>query len=136
MSEKLVVPFESASKAEVGDDYKRYTCSRDHNFFMAGAAAMAGIAALRAGAGLVTVACPAVASYSPELMTEPIQRAHELAAKLTLTAIGPGIGTADETREMVRTLYTTLEKPMVVDADESNPPENVSTEEVALLGNG
>jgi hydroxyethylthiazole kinase-like uncharacterized protein yjeF len=85
-----------------------------------GAAAMAGIAALRAGAGLVTVTCPAVASYSPELMTEPLERAQELAAKLTLTAIGPGIGTADETRKMVRTLYATLEKPMVVDADALN----------------
>ena len=85
-----------------------------------GAAAMAGIAALRVGAGLVTVACPAVASYSPELMTEPIGRVHELAPKLTLTAIGPGIGTADDTREMVRSLYATLEKPMVVDADALN----------------
>jgi NAD(P)H-hydrate epimerase len=91
-----------------------------------GAAAMAGTAALRAGAGLVTVACPesvlaAVATYSPELMTEALtDRIYEMAAKLTLTAIGPGIGTADETREMVRTLYATLEKPMVVDADALN----------------
>lgn len=91
-----------------------------------GAAAMAGTAALRAGAGLVTVACPesvlsAVASYSPELMTEALtDRIHEQAAKLTLTAIGPGIGTADETREMVRRLYSTLEKPMVIDADALN----------------
>jgi NAD(P)H-hydrate epimerase len=86
-----------------------------------GAAAMAGIAALRAGAGLVTVACPeSLVEYSPELMTEPIGKARELAEKLTLTAIGPGIGTADETREMVRTLYATLEKPMVVDADALN----------------
>ena len=42
-----------------------------------GAAAMAGLAALRAGAGLVTVACPesalaGVASHSPEIMTEPL----------------------------------------------------------------
>jgi hydroxyethylthiazole kinase-like uncharacterized protein yjeF len=86
-----------------------------------GAAAMAGIAALRAGAGLVTVACPeSLVEYSPELMTEPIGKAHDLAAKLTLTAIGPGIGTADETRDMVRNLYTTVEKPMVVDADALN----------------
>ena len=42
-----------------------------------GAAAMAGLAALRSGAGLVTVACPesaisAVAAHAPELMTEPL----------------------------------------------------------------
>ena len=86
-----------------------------------GAAAMAGIAALRAGAGLVTVACPeSLVEYSPELMTEPIEKAQELAEKLTLTAIGPGIGTEDETREVVRTLFATLEKPMVVDADALN----------------
>jgi NAD(P)H-hydrate epimerase len=96
-----------------------------------GAAAMCGTAALRAGAGLVTVACPeaalsSIAAYSPELMTEPLQAGHalkriqELAGKLTLTAIGPGIGTDDETREVVRTLFATLDKPMVVDADALN----------------
>jgi NAD(P)H-hydrate repair Nnr-like enzyme with NAD(P)H-hydrate dehydratase domain len=42
-----------------------------------GAAAMAGIAALRAGAGLSTVASAAsaisaIASYAPEIMTEPL----------------------------------------------------------------
>ena len=42
-----------------------------------GAAAMAGMAALRAGAGLVTVAAPKsvqplIAMYAPELMTEPL----------------------------------------------------------------
>jgi len=103
-----------------------------------GAAAMAGIAALRAGAGLVTVACPAsavpsVMAFSPELMTEPLaetpsgviarkalDRIRELAEKLTVTAIGPGIGTEDETREVVQTLFATLNKPMVVDADALN----------------
>ncbi len=43
----------------------------------AGAPAMAGMAALRSGAGLVTVACPGVilptvARFSPALMTEPL----------------------------------------------------------------
>jgi NAD(P)H-hydrate epimerase len=103
-----------------------------------GAAAMAGLAALRAGAGLVTVACPesalaSVAALSPELMTEPLpetasgaigsaalDRIRELAGKLTLTAIGPGIGTDEETREVVRTLFATLDKPMVIDADALN----------------
>jgi hydroxyethylthiazole kinase-like uncharacterized protein yjeF len=103
-----------------------------------GAAAMAGLAALRSGAGLVTVACPqsalaSVAAFSPELMTEPLPetesgvisrealpKIQELAGKLTLTAIGPGIGTEDETREVVRTLFGTLQKTMVVDADALN----------------
>ena len=103
-----------------------------------GAAAMAGLAALRAGAGLVTVACPesalsAVAAHTPELMTEPLaetasgaigraafDRIAELSKKCTLTAIGPGIGTADETRDVVLRLFGELDKPMVIDADALN----------------
>ncbi|MES1261427.1 MAG: NAD(P)H-hydrate dehydratase [Acidobacteriota bacterium] len=103
-----------------------------------GAAAMAGMAALRAGAGLVTVACPesalaAIAAHGPELMTEPlretssgtiskaaIDRALELADKRTVIAIGPGIGTGDETRELVLRLFTGLNKPLVIDADALN----------------
>jgi NAD(P)H-hydrate epimerase len=61
-----------------------------------------------------------VAAFSPELMTEPRGRIHELMEKLTLLAIGPGIGTDDETRDLVRTLFATLDKPMVVDADALN----------------
>jgi NAD(P)H-hydrate epimerase len=51
-------------------------------------------------------------------MTAPFAR--EMAEKLTITAIGPGIGTSDETRELVRDLFATLNKPMVVDADALN----------------
>ncbi len=103
-----------------------------------GAAAMAGMAALRAGAGLVTVACPesaagAVSAFSPELMIEPLpesktgaivraslDKIQELASKFTITALGPGIGIEDGTREVVRNLFTSVAKPMVVDADALN----------------
>lgn len=103
-----------------------------------GAAAMSGLAALRAGAGLVTVACPesvlmAVAQHAPELMTEPLPetadgaiglaalgRIEELAEKRTLVGIGPGIGTADETKQVVSRLFNGLPKPMVIDADALN----------------
>ncbi len=103
-----------------------------------GAAAMSGIAALRAGAGLVTVACPesalsAIAAHSPELMTEPlpetasgaiskaaIPRLLELADKRSVVAIGPGIGTDDETAAVVSHLFHHLTKPLVVDADALN----------------
>lgn len=103
-----------------------------------GAAAMAGLSALRAGAGLVTVACPesalpAVSSHTAELMTEPLpetpsgeisrnafDRIVELARKRTLVAIGPGIGTDDETRATVVRLFNELREPMVVDADALN----------------
>jgi len=90
-----------------------------------GAAAMAGLAALRAGAGLVTVACPeaiaeAVGAHAPELMVEGMDRVEELAKTRSVVAVGPGIGTAPETSEMVRRLFAGLEKPMVVDADALN----------------
>ncbi len=75
----------------------------------AGAAAMAGFSALRAGAGLVTVATAksvlgTVAGFHPELMTEPLEETaagtiavgaqtaiEELAEKKTVLTIGPGI---------------------------------------------
>lgn len=95
-----------------------------------GAAAMSGMAALRAGAGLVTVASapaaiPVISAYSPELMTEALPEdelnaVRKLMEKLTLLAIGPGIGTADPTAHLVRDLFATCEKPMVVDADALN----------------
>jgi NAD(P)H-hydrate epimerase len=103
-----------------------------------GAAAMSGLAALRAGAGLVTVACPAsalpaVAAHAPELMTEPLpetfdgtisraafERIMELAAKRSVLAMGPGIGTDDETKEVVRRIFLELDKPAIFDADALN----------------
>jgi NAD(P)H-hydrate epimerase len=103
-----------------------------------GAAAMAGLSALRAGAGLVTVACPesavsAVSAHTAELMTEPLaetesgeiaraafDRIMELAGKRTLVAIGPGIGTGDETRSTVVRLFHEIREPMVIDADALN----------------
>ena len=84
----------------------------------AGAPAMASLAALRAGAGLVTAAVPApvlpqvVAPFAPELMTWPLaatrggricrreSRARTLAALtagMTVLAIGPGLGQSPET---------------------------------------
>ena len=103
-----------------------------------GAAAMAGIAALRAGAGLVTVACPesalqSVAQYAPEIMTEPLPetpggtlasqalaRIVELSATRTVVAIGPGIGLSPQTRQLTIDLFRKLERPLILDADALN----------------
>jgi hydroxyethylthiazole kinase-like uncharacterized protein yjeF len=105
-----------------------------------GAAAMAGIAALRAGAGLCTVgsaasAITAIASYAPEIMTEPLaetdggsiaMRAPDdpaLAAiteKKTVIAIGPGMGQHPETVQFIRRFVQESKTPMVVDADALN----------------
>src|SRR5919197_1016127 len=104
----------------------------------AGAAAMAGMAALRAGAGQVTVACPrsvlpTVAGFMPELMTEPLEeteagtlstkaqeRVQALAKNKTLIALGPGIGGHPDTTEFVRALVQKIQLPMVIDADGLN----------------
>jgi hydroxyethylthiazole kinase-like uncharacterized protein yjeF len=104
----------------------------------AGAAAMAGFSALRAGAGLSTVATPksvlaTVAAFHPELMTEPLAETehgtislcavgHNLDALLerTTLAIGPGISRNSETATFVRTIVTRGDKALVVDADALN----------------
>ncbi|MGC2258640.1 MAG: NAD(P)H-hydrate dehydratase, partial [Candidatus Sulfotelmatobacter sp.] len=117
----------------------------------AGAAAMAGIAVLRAGAGLSTVATAnsvlgTVAGFHPELMTEPLaeteagtismsarERIDELAKGKTVVAIGPGISGNPQTSEMVRELVADLRVAMVVDADGLNAFDG-RTEE--LNGNG
>jgi ADP-dependent NAD(P)H-hydrate dehydratase / NAD(P)H-hydrate epimerase len=104
----------------------------------AGAAAMAGMAVLRAGAGLSTVATAksvlgTVAGFHPELMTEPLpetdagavstraqDRIEELVKGMTVLAIGPGISRDPQTAELVRALVAKLQLPMVVDADGLN----------------
>lgn len=103
-----------------------------------GAAAMAGIAAYRSGAGLATVASArsaigAIGSFAPELMTEPLTEtpSGHIAAKAfdeignllgrkSVVAMGPGLGTETETQELVRRLYRETNLPMVVDADALN----------------
>jgi ADP-dependent NAD(P)H-hydrate dehydratase / NAD(P)H-hydrate epimerase len=104
----------------------------------AGAAAMAGFSALRAGAGLVTVATAksvlaTVAGFHPELMTEPLDETPGgtiaanaastfsiLAKNKTALAIGPGISRNLETSEFVRTIVREASVPMVLDADGLN----------------
>jgi NAD(P)H-hydrate epimerase len=104
----------------------------------AGAAAMAGMAALRAGAGLATVATPksvlpTVAGFHPEVMTEPLaetaagtisseadERLSELAKGKSVLAIGPGISRDADTASLVRRMVTGGQMPMVLDADGLN----------------
>jgi hydroxyethylthiazole kinase-like uncharacterized protein yjeF len=104
----------------------------------AGAAAMAGMAVLRSGAGLSTVAVPksilpTVAGFHPELMTEPLTETKagsislralrsldKLAEGKTVLAIGPGISRIPETSKLVRTLVRKQGLPTVLDADGLN----------------
>lgn len=103
-----------------------------------GAPAMSSLAALRCGAGLVTTGTSAAGansllSIAPELMTEALAEAdnghlsldafdqvESLMQKMTLLAIGPGLGTDETTKQLVRKLYEQITRPMVVDADALN----------------
>lgn len=106
-----------------------------------GAAAMAGLSALRSGAGLVTVAtagsCLAeITTLSPALMTEPLEQAGtgciaasaasngsfgQVAAGKSVLAIGPGIGTDPQAVEFTRrTVLGCAAMPVVIDADGLN----------------
>lgn len=105
-----------------------------------GAAVMAGKAALRAGAGLVTVATPRsalpiIAGMSMELMTEALPETNEGTLSLdalrsgtldriiegkSVLAIGPGLSGIPETAECIRELVNRYDLPMVIDADALN----------------
>jgi NAD(P)H-hydrate epimerase len=100
-----------------------------------GAAAMAGQAALKAGAGLVTVASPqsvlpVIAVSMPELMTEGLeetsagtianQSVSALLRDKTVVAIGPGLTTYPETSAFVRRVGSECRAQMVIDADGLN----------------
>ena len=92
-----------------------------------GAAAMSGMAALRSGAGLVTVASAesaidVIAGHAAELMTVALDgdRLEKIAEKKDVVAIGPGLGTHPDTVAMVRRAVAEFRQPMVVDADALN----------------
>ena len=104
---------------------------------LAGSISLSAMAALRCGAGLVTVATPRacqgiVAGFEPSYMTlalpdaegqisaaarEPITAA---ALKASVLAYGPGLGRSAELTDLIAWLYQTLDKPTVVDADALN----------------
>ena len=106
----------------------------------AGAPAMTALAAMRAGAGLVTAAVPTpalpvIASFAPELMTWPLaatrtgqiaaknlEKRHiaELTAGKSVLAIGPGLGQGAETARFVAGLLGATKISAVVDADALN----------------
>ncbi len=107
---------------------------------MAGAIALAGMACLRSGAGLVRIAAPdnavdTIAAFEPSYMVTPLlcddvsgdfvasRTQGELEKRLdwaTCIAVGPGLGRSAEKTKLVRWIYQTAKHPLVVDADALN----------------
>lgn len=145
----LAIPAEAAAKQSVGNgilltlDFvpqtlKRRPRSAHKGSFghvlavggiegMSGAIRMCGEAALRSGAGRVTLATdPQHAGFvnlgRPELMIKSIAQKDELLALLKgdfTVAVGPGLGTADWSRALLKTCLES-KAPLVVDADGLN----------------
>jgi ADP-dependent NAD(P)H-hydrate dehydratase / NAD(P)H-hydrate epimerase len=105
-----------------------------------GAAVLAGLGCLYAGAGLTTIATPdkvlpTVASGHPEYMTEPLAstrhgtvgaanlrtgRFKKLLEGKTVLALGPGLGTDRETQQFVLKVARSSSIPTILDADGLN----------------
>lgn len=116
---------------------------------MSGAPALAGMAALRSGAGLVTLAVPAhiqstVASFEPAYMTLSCgseesasipsgerERLLRVAGNMSAVALGPGMGTDPSTVTLVHRLFQELTVPTIVDADGLN----ALSKDITLLSN-
>jgi ADP-dependent NAD(P)H-hydrate dehydratase len=105
---------------------------------MSGAAILAGLAALRGGAGLVQLAVPfpiqpIVAAAQPCYMVVPLPADEagrladaaleivlELAGRADAVVVGPGLGQNNSVAALVRACLNRLSLPLVVDADALN----------------
>ena len=105
---------------------------------MSGAISMTGLAALRSGSGLVTIATPTgvqhtVASYHPAYTTFPLtedsegkvsltshNQITEIAGSFDAIGCGPGLSTNEGAHLIVQKLLGLAGKPVVLDADALN----------------
>ncbi len=111
---------------------------------LTGAASLACEAALRAGVGMVTLGVPrslnlAMETRLTETMTRPLPETAsqslslaafdeivEMAGHMSAMALGPGLSTHPETRELIQRLASEIDMPMVIDADGLNALEGKS----------
>jgi hydroxyethylthiazole kinase-like uncharacterized protein yjeF len=108
-----------------------------------GAPALAGQAALRAGADLVRIACPTavaheVQGYSEDLIVRPVEgrtlepghvgQVMEFAAEHDALVIGPGLGDDDSTLEAAEAILTAFDGTAVVDADALQVVPDIETD--------
>src|SRR5690349_21344854 len=144
----FVTEAEDARQWLVSTRYTRESYKNTHGHVLiaagsrgySGAAALCGNAAMRSGAGLVTIATPASAQVAvtsaaiPEVITtalaetdrgaisdEAVDHFLKLAEKMTVVAVGPGLTIDDErTRRFVRAIVERRTTPCVIDADGLN----------------
>ncbi len=117
----------------------------------AGAPAMTALAAMRSGAGLVTVAVPepalpTVARFAPELMTIPLdasatgevvlssdpEKRNALLKGITVAAVGPGMGQSVGAEQFLEWILNATTMPAVIDADGLN----ILAKSIELLAGG
>jgi NAD(P)H-hydrate epimerase len=138
VEEKTVVPYFKKRQRDAHKGTYGHLFILSGSLGKTGAAVMAGKAALKMGAGLVTVGTPEsclpiVARSMDELMTEPLPETPEktlsseaLDKVLSLLdgkdalLIGPGISTHPSTAEFVLSLIPKIKIPVVIDADALN----------------
>ncbi len=126
-----------APDSHKGDFGKLFVLAGSEGF--TGAAAMSSDSGLRSGAGLVILGCPSglndiLELKLTEVMTKPLPQVRNrrcLALRglgeirgmikwADAVAVGPGIGTYHETRDLIFRLISKLDKPAVFDADALN----------------
>lgn len=108
------------------------------SYGMAGAAIMAGKAALRCGIGLLKIAIPksiypVCATNILESVYYPLEETSngvisskntdfllEMCEKSSAVVIGCGLSVCDDTKNLVQSVITNCEKPLVIDADSLN----------------
>ncbi|GJQ49328.1 ADP-dependent (S)-NAD(P)H-hydrate dehydratase [Candidatus Kuenenia stuttgartiensis] len=108
------------------------------SYGMTGAACLCSEAALRSGAGLVTLGIPEslhgiVATKLTCVMTHPLPETHlktlsdmgrqdilDFSQRFDVVAIGPGLSQCVETKRLVLWLLQNIERPIVLDADGIN----------------
>jgi NAD(P)H-hydrate epimerase len=147
VEEEHIIPFFRPRQSETHKGHYGHLFVLSGSLGKTGASVLAGKAALKLGAGLVTIGTPQsclpiVARAMVELMTEPLpetpkktfaadalERSLELLRDKDALLLGPGISMHPSTAVFVKNLLPRIKIPLILDADALN----ILAEEPALL---